>query len=30
MTYFFTALVAFWVGVYLGVRGAQWYCRSQR
>ena len=30
MTHFITALIAFWVGVYAGIKGAQWYYKEQR
>ena len=30
MTYFITALVAFWVGMYAGIKGAQRYYKEQR
>lgn len=28
MTHFITALIAFWVGVYAGIKGANWYRRQ--
>lgn len=30
MTYFLTALISFWAGVYVAARIAQWYYRSER
>lgn len=30
MTYALTAFVAFWVGVYITARIAQWYYRSEQ
>ena len=30
MTYFLTALVAFWVGVFVAAKIAQWYYREPK